>query len=243
MKRRSGLQVRDRVHAAVELVRVAEAIERDLPHPRHDPHVERDVDGVGDLDADLRERRVRGTHDVGHHVHRPALHRAVVDRAELPVRVLGIHPVVGRTRLRLRRGADEGEVLDPGDVTRARVMVVAARPLLLVERDQHLLRDRLLGEALLLGLAAVAPVDAVRLRELRHLFDPAVEMGVLGGSVVGGHRELSFFDPSGKRQCRRGPMGGGGSQPSARPAAASIPEIAAMERKVGSPKTLHDVRF
>jgi hypothetical protein len=60
------------VQAAVEVVAVAEHVERLVAHARHDAHVEHDVDAVGELDADLRHRRADRAHDVGDHVHRAA---------------------------------------------------------------------------------------------------------------------------------------------------------------------------
>ncbi len=54
--------------------------------------------------------------------------------AELRVRVLGGHPVVGRPGLVLRRRADERELLDARDVVRVAAVEVAAGELLLVER-------------------------------------------------------------------------------------------------------------
>jgi len=41
------------VQAAIEVVRVAEHVQRDATHARHDAHVEDDVDAVGDLDPDF----------------------------------------------------------------------------------------------------------------------------------------------------------------------------------------------
>ncbi len=176
-----GIQVERGVQAAIEVVAVAEVVERHLPHARHDAHVEGDVDAVGELDADLGEGRAVGTHEVGHHVHRPAAHRAVEELAELRVRLLGVHPVVvGPGRL-LGAAADEREVLGARDVVRIGAVQVAARPLLLVERDQDALRHRFFGERLLFLLRAVAPVDPLGLGEPSHLVDPGTQVGVGGG--------------------------------------------------------------
>jgi hypothetical protein len=49
-----GVAVERRVQAAVEVVRVAQHVERRAAHAGHDAHVEDDVDAVGELDADLR---------------------------------------------------------------------------------------------------------------------------------------------------------------------------------------------
>ena len=168
------------VQAAVEVVRVAEHVERDATHAGHDPHVEHDVDAVGQLDADLRHLRAGRSHDVRHDVHRAALHRAVEELAELGVGLAGRHPVVGGAGLVLCRRADERELLDARDVVRVRAVQVAAGELLLVQRLDDLLRDGLVRQPLLLGLAAVAPDDPVRLRERGHLRDPLEQLIVLG---------------------------------------------------------------
>ncbi len=47
------------MQAAGEVVGVAEVIERDFAHARHDAHVQHDVHAVGDLDADFAETRTR----------------------------------------------------------------------------------------------------------------------------------------------------------------------------------------
>ena len=49
----------DRVHAGDELAVGAEHVERALAHPGHDPHVRGDVGRVGQLHADLGDRRSR----------------------------------------------------------------------------------------------------------------------------------------------------------------------------------------
>ena len=66
----------DRVDAGDELAVLAEDLERVGAHPGHDPHRGRDVGRVGELDADVRDRRAERAHREGHDVHRPAAHRS-----------------------------------------------------------------------------------------------------------------------------------------------------------------------
>ena len=47
--------------------------------------------------------RAERAHDVGDDVHGPAAHRAVEQRADLPLRLGRLHPVVGRTGVVLLR--------------------------------------------------------------------------------------------------------------------------------------------
>ena len=184
------IAVGDRVKSAVEVVRTREPVERDLAHPGHDPHVQDDVDRVRELDAEHRERRIRRAHEVGDDVHRSSLHRAVVDRRELAARFLGLHPVVRRARLGLRRRAHERQLLGPGDVVRVRARVVGAWALVGIQRDEHAAGDRLFGEELRLLVGTVAPIDLVGLAHARHLVHPGQEMLVGRGSFLGDeHRE------------------------------------------------------
>ncbi len=187
-----GVALGDRVHPLVEVVLVAEPVEGHLAHAGHEAHVERHVDRVGDLDAHLGERRVGGAHHVGHHVHRAPLHAAGEEAAHLRVHLGGGDPGVGGAGLLLRGGADDGQVLDAGDVVLVRVVVVAARPLLLVERDEDLVDDGLGDELLALQLRTVEPEDLVRRGELGHLLHPCEEVGVLRGRDGRGHARDSL---------------------------------------------------
>ena len=69
-------------------------------------------------DADVGDRRAERAHRERHHVHRAAPHGAAEQVGRASSRISGgVAPVVGRDRRRPRwLGADEGAVLDPGDV-------------------------------------------------------------------------------------------------------------------------------
>ena len=56
---------------------LAEHVEGGLAHAGHDPHRDRDVGGVGQLDADLGDRRAERAHRERDDVQRAAAHRAV----------------------------------------------------------------------------------------------------------------------------------------------------------------------
>ena len=178
------IEIGDGVDAAIEARRISEAVERDLPDAGHDPHVEHDVDRVGDLDADHGEGRVGLAHEVGDHVHGAALHRTIGDLAELSVRLFGRHPVVRVARTLFGGRADERQLLGARDIVGVASAVERVRLLLLVQRREHAHRDGLFGEPLGLLVAAVDPIDLVGLAELRDLIDPRRQMRVRGGPVL-----------------------------------------------------------
>ena len=72
------IDIEQRMHPAVpfRLWIAAEPFDRDLPHARHDAHAEHDVDGIGDFEPDLGQRRIGRPHDVGHDKHGAPAHRA-----------------------------------------------------------------------------------------------------------------------------------------------------------------------
>ena len=86
--------------------------------------------------------------------------------------------------------ADEGAVLDPGDVARVGVGPVGARPLARVELGEGAGVDQLLAQELVLLVGPVEPVDRVRLAELDDLVDPREQSGVPGGGLHERHVEL-----------------------------------------------------
>ncbi len=65
-----------RVQAGHELAVLAEAVQRVLAHPGHDPHRGGHVGRVGQLHADVGDRGAERAHREGHDVHRASAHRA-----------------------------------------------------------------------------------------------------------------------------------------------------------------------
>ena len=157
----------DGVHAGHERAVGAERVEHGRAHAGHDPHVDRDVGRVGDLDADLRDRRTERAHAERDHVHRAAPHAAVEQAVEVPCISAGsIQLLVGPASL-LRAAADEGAVLDPGDVARVGAGEEAVRSLLLVEPDERAGVDQFLAEFVVFLGRSVAPVHVARSTEGR----------------------------------------------------------------------------
>jgi hypothetical protein len=88
---------------------------------------------------------------------------------------VGRHPVVVGAGGVAVAGADEGQVLDAGDVARVGTVQPAAGVGLGIERQQGAVGGHPCDQGVVLGLAAVAPVDAVGLRERRDVGDPLVQ--------------------------------------------------------------------
>ena len=91
-----------------------------------------------------------------------------------------VAPVVGRAGVLLALGADEGAVLDPGDVAGVGEGEVGVRALGVGEALEGAGVDQVLGEAVVLLGRAVAPVDGVGLGQLGDLLDPGEELCVRG---------------------------------------------------------------
>ncbi len=90
-----GIQLGSGVQAGHKRALSAQGLQRDLAHAGHDPHRERDIGTVGDLHTHLGERGARRSHDVGHDIHRPPLHRALENTIQKLLGLVGSHPVVG----------------------------------------------------------------------------------------------------------------------------------------------------
>ena len=156
-----GIELADRMQALHEHAVLRDARERSRTHAGHQLHVRGDVGAVGDLDAAARVRRVDGAHAIRNDVHRPAAHAAREQRVHLLARLGGRHPVVVRAGVVALFGADEGQVLDTGDVRRTGPVQVAAGKALGIELQEVARGDHLADEFAVLALGAVAPVNLV----------------------------------------------------------------------------------
>ncbi len=139
------------MNSPIEIVGVAELVERGLAHPRHDSHVQHDVEAIGQLDANLRQRRPERAHHVGQDVHRAPAHRAVEPSAQLRVSLDRVGPVVSRPRINFVRRTNEGQLFGACDVVGVRSMQVAARAFLLIQFDEYSCGDCLFGEPIFFG--------------------------------------------------------------------------------------------
>src|SRR5204862_362344 len=95
---------------------------------------------------------------------------------EFPTHLQRVDPVVGWTCVVLGKRADEGSILDPGDVAGIRAGVVTTWPEILVQLDKRPTFNHLGAEDVVFFFRAVHPMNAVRRSEFGHLFHPAEKM-------------------------------------------------------------------
>ena len=100
-----------------------------------------DVGRVGELHADVRDRRTERAHRERDDVERAAAHRAGVETQHLGAHLGRVAPVVGGAGVVFALAADEGAVLDAGDVAGIAARVEAVRPELRVDRIEGARRD------------------------------------------------------------------------------------------------------
>ena len=157
----------DRVHAGDELAVGAELVEGGLAHPGHDPHRDRDVGGVGQLDADFGDRRSRAgpsrraPRTSSGPSSQPLKRPFSVSRISAGARQLLVGPASASSL-----GADEGAVLDPGHVGGVGEGEVGVRALGVGEPLEGAGVDQGLREGVVLLGGAVAPVDGVGLGQV-----------------------------------------------------------------------------
>ena len=167
-----GVQLRLGVETLYEIGRIAERFIHRNADAGHDRHGADDINGVGDLDAVLGERRADLSHGVGDDVHRPAAHTACVDFAQPCFHFVRRHPVVCGTGVLLAAAADERAPLDAGDIVQRAAVVYAARQLFLVELHKLAREIRFAAQRFKLRLRAVDPDDLIRLHKRPALLDP-----------------------------------------------------------------------
>ena len=173
------IHVQHAMKAAVEFIAVAELLEGDVAHARHDSHAERYVKGVGEFNPHFRKRRTWRSHEVRNHVHRTSAHCARAIAAKLLIHFLRRHPVIRWAGFLLVHSAYKCGLFDTGDIVGIRAMIIAAWQLLLVELDQNPLFDRFSRQRPSFRLRAIAPEDVFRLAKFHHLRDPG-QHGLIG---------------------------------------------------------------
>ena len=166
------------VHARHEVAVVTQHVDGTLAHARHQLHVDGDIGRVGQLDADVGDGRAERAHAERDDVHGAAAHAAVKQRLELGAHFGRRRPVVGGAGVFLFFRADEGAVFDARNVGRVGPGQERARALGRVQLLEGAGIDQLLAQAVVFGIAAVAPVDALWLAQRHHVAHPGDQFGV-----------------------------------------------------------------
>ncbi len=167
-----------RVHAGNEISILAQHVVHRPSHAGHDFHAHHDIGRIRELNADVGDGRTHRPHRKRHHVHAAAAHATVEQAAEGAAHFRRRNPVVGGAGVVLLFAADEGALLDPRYVGRIRQREVAVGAQLGIETFHHSGGDHFPAQALVFFRRAVAPDDAVRLGELRHVRDPFLHAAV-----------------------------------------------------------------
>ena len=114
------------VQTAHPVVAVAQRFPHLVADAGHDGHVQHDIDGVGQLNANLGEVGADRAHGIRDDIHRAALVAAAGDVIEHLVSLFGVHPVVRRAGVLFLAGADEGAVLHAGHIVHGRAVQIAS---------------------------------------------------------------------------------------------------------------------
>ena len=136
-------------------------------HARHDAHADDDVGAVGDLDADVRDRTAERSHRERHDVHRASAHAAVEQARAACARIfagatqLFVGPASSSRSLQMNVRSSTRATSDGSE--RARKL---PGRLLRIEPMQRSRCDHRVAQALVFGIAAVAPDDRAGLRQI-----------------------------------------------------------------------------
>ena len=168
-----GEREADRVQALDEAgVLLLDGVQHRGADAGHDLHRDHDVGGVGDLDAVHRHVGLDVAHDERDDVHRATRHAPLVEVGHQGLHLGRRLPVVREAGVLLVLGADEGAVLDPGDVAGVGGRVEAVRLLVRVEPGEGAAVDEPGRQQVPLLVGPVDPVDRVRGGERGDFVDP-----------------------------------------------------------------------
>ena len=168
------IDVEQRMHTPVPFRGriVAESLDRDRAHARHDSHAEHDVNRISDFKTDFGKRRITRSHDVGNDEHGPSAHRTFQKPMKFCISFPRLRPIISRAGFLFRRRANECELLDARDVVWVRTMQIGTRNVLIVQFDQHIVTRRLFEQEVLFALGAIAPKNILRLRQSGDVLHP-----------------------------------------------------------------------
>ena len=161
----------------------------------HDVHIDHNVGRVGDFHTDLGNVAADRTHAVGNHIHGTAVHTAFVKTTHGGFEFSRGDPVVGRTGIFLLFAGDVGTGFHAGHVRRVTAEKHAIGTKFAVQTGRKTGLDHFFAHCIVLGVGAVAPVDAIGFAKLCPFFHPLDQLGVLGRDRVQmfDHLSVSFL--------------------------------------------------
>ncbi len=165
-----------RMQAAHEVAGFPERVEHGPAHPGHDAHVDRDVGGIAEFDANMGNGGTQRPHAEGDHIQRAPTHAAVEHSAKGNLHFRRGYPVIGRAGVVFVHAANEGAVLDPGDIAGIGEGQIAVRALGLVEFGEGAGFHHLGTQPIVFFLGTVAPGDTFRLRECCDFSHPLAQL-------------------------------------------------------------------
>ena len=143
-----------------------------LAHSGHDFHVDGDIGAVRQLNANVRDRRAQWAHAEGHNIHGAALHAAVKQWVQGGAHFNRIRPVIGWASVFFFGGTDVSAVFNPGHVGWVAARQKAVWAFAGAELFKRSRIDQLLAQTLVFSVAAIAPVNGIRLAQGGHVGDP-----------------------------------------------------------------------
>ena len=167
-----------RVHCGNPVGVIVDLTQSVVSHARHDAHVQHRVGRVGQLDAHLRDWATERAHRKGDNVHRATTHASVKQFSQFVNHLVGVAPVVRGTSVRFIDRADEGSVFNSSDIVGVTAHQKTVGAQLRIQLSHHALVDELAREFVPLSLAAVAPSNVGRLRQLDDVAQPVQQSSV-----------------------------------------------------------------
>ena len=164
------------MHARHEVTVCTQHVIDRFAHARHDAHVNGNIRRVGQLDADVRNRRAQRAHGKWHNVQCAALHATGEQTAERRTHLLWRHPVIGRACVFFVLRTNISAVFYARYIRWVGVGQITVRALGRIEFFHRAGCDHLAAQTIIFFLRAIAPDDACRLRQRSDFCDPIDEL-------------------------------------------------------------------
>ena len=171
------------MNAGNELAVRTENVKNRIADAGHDMHVDHNVSGVRDLNADLGDIGTDRSHGERDDIHGSAMHAAFVESRHLGFEFLGINPVICGACIFFLLGSNESTGFDTRHVGRIASEENAVGTQFAVQAGRKTGFDHFIAEPVILCVRTVTPVDGVRLAELGPLVDPCHHLRMVRGRI------------------------------------------------------------